>query len=248
MILDSQRLKSIFDLLVHQDFRTDSLNLEISRLSEDHVVLAVNYGDLYYISCTINTSNEVDDEDIGHIVVPKDGLVKLNQLVNTWPKSSVKIVKTDGLISFEVVTHGQLLREKPVHVECLFQPAVNDYVVEPPTMKYNCVVNSKNLKQMLEFCSSVSDGVFIEVRDGSLAVSSTNSSLATLVELDELVRRPSKRIKLSTEANGLVIAFLSRLVSKFNLVYLLFIEHETAFSIRIEFDELTTIQIYAIHD
>jgi len=114
-------------------------------------------------------------------------------------------------------------------------------------MRYNCIVNSRNLKQMLEFCISVSDGIFLEIRNESLSISSTNSSLATLVELEELVQKPSKRIKLSTEANSLIISFLNKLVNKFNLVYLLFIEHDTAFSIRINFDELTTIQIYTIH-
>jgi hypothetical protein len=246
MIIESQRLKTILDLILHQDLNFPSLNLEISKTNEEYLTIAVNYSDAYYISCIINFI--VDCEEVKHIVIPKEGVLKLYQMTTLWPKAVIKIGQVNGLVSLEVVQHGQLVRERPVYVECLFQPAINDYIIAPPTMRYNCIVNSRNLKQMLEFCTSVSDGVFLEIRNKSLAISSTNSSLATLVELDELVETPSKRIKLSTEANNLIISFLNKLVNKFNLVYLLFIEHDTAFSIRINFDELTTVQIYTIHD
>jgi hypothetical protein len=250
MIIDAQRLKAILDLLLHFDLDFPGLNLELSKSNEEYVVIAANYNDLYYISCVINISNEPtqDNFDIEHLVIPKDGVQKLYQMITFWPKSAVKIANTNGLISLEIVSHGTLVRERPVYVECLFQPAINDYVIEPPAMKYNCVVNSKNLKQMLEFCTAVSDGIYLEIRGKSLSVSSTNSSLATLVELEELVETPSKKIKLSTEANNLIISFLNKLVSKFNLVYLLFIERDTAFSIKINFDEFTSVQIYTIHD
>jgi hypothetical protein len=250
MIIESQKLKVILDLLLHFDLNFPGLNLEISKPNEEFLIIAANYSDLYYISCTINISAEYNQEnfDTNHLVIPKDGVEKLYQLITLWPKSVVKLCDANGLIAMEVVNHGQLVRERPVYVECLFQPAINDYIVEPPSMKYNCVINSRNLKQMLEFCTAISDGIFLEIRGRTLSVSSSNSSLATIVELEELIEPPSKKIKLSTEANKLIISFLNKLVNKFNLVYLLFIEHDTAFSIRVNFDELTTIQIYTIHD
>lgn len=249
MIIESQKLKTILDLLLHLDLDFPGLNLEISKSNEEYLIIAANYSDLYYISCIINISNEFDQDNFDtHLVIPKDGVKKLYHLITLWPKSVVKINNVNGLISLEIVNHGQLVRERPVYVECLFQPAINDYTIEPPTMKYNCIVNSKNLKQMLEFCSAVSDGIILEVRDKSLAISSSDSSLATIVELEELIEKPIRKIKLSTEANNLIISFLNRFVNKFNLVYLLFIEYDTAFSIRINFDDLTTIQIYTIHN
>jgi hypothetical protein len=249
MILESQRLKVILDLLLHSEFNSNSLNLEISKFDEEHLIIAANYGDLYYISCMMNISNEpnYDNFNIGHLVISKDGVTKLNQMINLWPKSTIRIDEQNGLVLLEIVSHGQLLRERPVYIECLFQPAINDYIITPPTMEYNCIVNSKNLKQMLEFCMINNNSIVLEIRDKSLTISSIDSSLSTLVELEELIR-PSKRIKLSAEANNLIISFLSKLVNKFNLVYLLFIEDETAFSIRIKFDDITIIQIYTIHE
>jgi hypothetical protein len=249
MIIESQKLKVILDLIL-VDTSFSGFNLEISRSkNEDHLIIAVNYSDLYYISCAINICNESepDNFNVNHLVIPKDGVEKLYQMTVLWPKSTIKIIEINGLISLEVIGHGQLIRERPVYVECLFQPAISDYVVEPPPMRYNCIVNSKNLKQMLEFCNYINGGVYLEIRNKSLSISSTNSSLATLVDLEELVK-PSKKIKLSAEANSLIISFLNRLVNKFNLVYLMFIEYETAFSIRIDFDDFTTIQVYTIHD
>jgi hypothetical protein len=250
MIIDAQRLKNILDLLLHTEFKCLSMNLEISKLNEEYLTIAVNYSDSYYISCIINISNEVNLENfnISYIVIPKDGLIKLYQIVGLWPKSTIKIDKINGLISIEVIKHGQLVRERPVYVECIFQPTVNDYIIQPPTMRYNCIVNSKNLKQMLEFCTIINGDIFLEIREKSLSIMSTDSSLATLVELEELVEKPSKKIKLFTEGINLIISFLNSLVSKFNLAYLLFIEEEWSFSIRIKFDDFTTIQIYTIHD
>lgn len=251
MILDAQKLKTILDLLLHlqPELNFPDLNLEVFKSDEEHIILAANYSDMYYISCTINISNEVnlDNYNVKHLVIPKDGVIKLYQLVNLWPKSTVKIDNVNNLISIEVIMYGQLVRENPVYVECLFKPAINNYIIEPPTMKYNCIINSRNLKQMIEFCNAVSDGIFLEIKGTSLAISSTNSSIATLVDLYEIIKKPSKKIKLTTEANNLIISFLNKLVNKFNLVYLLFIEHETAFSIKINLDDLTTIQIYTIH-
>jgi len=252
--IGAQKLKNILDLLLHQSqhHQSDHLNLEILK-TEEYLTIAANYSDAYYISCIINISNEVSDQlEQKQLIIPKEAVFKLYQMTILWPKSVIKIDKINDLISLEIIEHGQLVRERPVFVECLFQPDVNDYIIEPPTMRYNCIVNSKNLKQMLEFCASIDgkgcDGIFLEIKNRSLSISSCDSSLATLVELEELVEKPSKRIKLSTEANNLIISFLNKLVNKFNLVYLLFIEHDTAFSIRIKFDELTTIQIYTIHD
>ncbi len=249
MIIEAQKLKAILDLLLHLDLNFPGLNLEILS-NEEYITIAANYSDTYYISCIINITNEVnhDNFNIKHLVIPKDGVIKLYQMTSLWPKSVIKIDEINGLVSLEVAAHGPLLRERPVHIECLFQPATSDYVIESPTMKYNCVVNSKNLKQMLEFCTLINNGIFLEIREKSLSVSSTDSSLVTLVELEELVKKPSKKIKLSTEANSLIISFLNKFVNKFNLVYLLFIEHDLAFSIRINFDDFTTIQIYTIHD
>jgi hypothetical protein len=90
----------------------------------------------------------------------------------------------------------------------------------------------------------------MEIKDKSLLISqnSENSSICTLIELDELVIKPSKRIKLLADANNLIISFLSKLITRFNLVYLMFIESDSAFSIKINFDEYTTIQIYTIHE
>jgi hypothetical protein len=251
MIIESQKLKVILDLILCFDLDFPGLNLEISKSkSNDYLIIAANYNDLYYISYTINIANEINQEnfDVNYLVIPKDGVKKLYQLTTLWPKSVVKITGSNGLVSFEVVEHGQLVRERPVYIECLFQPAINDYIIEPPPMRYNCVVNSRNLKQMLEFCMLVNDGIILEIRENWLSISSTNSSIATLVELEEILEKPSKKIKLSTEANSLIISFLNKLVNKFNLVYLLFIEHDTAVSIRIKIDELNTIQIYTIHD
>lgn len=252
MIIESLKLKTILDILLQIDYGLNfpGLNLEISRPNEEILIIAANYSDLYYISCTIQGQEQGQeiDNNCKHLVIPKDGVEKLYQLITLWPKSVVKLSDVNGLIAMEVVGHGQLVRERPVYVECLFQPAINDYIIEPPSMNYNCIINSKNLKQMLEFCNAVSDGIFLEIRGKSLSVSSSNASLATIVELEELIEPPSKKIKLSTEAIKLIISFLNKLINKFNLVYLLFIEHDTAFSIRIKFDELTTIQIYTIHD
>jgi len=197
-----------------------------------------------FIFTITHTQNQ--DIDTDNIVVPKDGIKKLHQLTTLWPKSVVKISNVNGLISLEIVSHGHLMREREVQVDCFFKPAINDYVINPPTMSYNCIVNSKNLKQMLEFCM-INDGVVLEIKNKSLMISNTDFSLATMVELEELIEKPSERIKLSAEANNLIISFLNKLVNKFNLVYLLFIEHESAFSIRINFDEVTTIQIYTVH-
>ncbi len=255
MIINAQRLKIILDLLLHTDLDFPDLNLEISKSNEEHITIAVNYSDMYYISCTINITNEPDYDNFNtnHLVIPREGVLILYQMTILWPKSVINIAQNNGIISLELIQHGQLVRERPVYVECLFQPATNNYLIEPPSMRYNCVVNSRNLKQMLEFCNhlnnaSLNDGIFLEIRNKSLSITSTNSSLATLVELEELVETPSKRIKLSTEANNLIISFLNKLINKFHLVYLLFIEHDTAFSIMINFDEFTTIQIYTIHD
>lgn len=252
MIFDAHRLKLILDILVHSELDLISLKIELSK-SDNNLILATNYGDFYYISCIINMSNEIDyiinDEyDNYDIVIPKEGIVKLYQMINFWPKSKIKIDQKNKLIYVDIVDHGQLVRERPVYVECLFEPSVDDYVMNVPKMKYNCVVNSKNLKQMLEFCSYANDGISIEIKDKSLSIMSYNSSLATLVELEEIVEKPNKKIKLSAEAIRLIVSFLNKLVNKFNLVYLLFIESESAFSIKINFDEITTIQIYAIHD
>jgi hypothetical protein len=252
MILESLKFKNILDLLYHPDIDSDSLNLEISKSDEDHVTIAVNYSDLYYVSCNMNISNEVNHDNYdfnGNLVIPKNGLIKLYQLIGLWPKSTIKIQKINDLVSLDIINHGQLVRERPVYVECFFQQAINNYIIEPPTMRYNCVVNSKNLKQMLEFCNMIgSNGINLEIKEKSLSITSSDLSLATLVELEELVIKSSKKIKLSTEANKLIISFLNKLVNKFNLVYLLFIEEDTAFSIRINFDKYTTIQIYTIHD
>jgi len=253
MLIASQRLKIILELLLQDlnfPLNFPNLNLEISKLNEEYLTIAVNYSDLYYISYIMNISNEVQQDQYNYkqIVIPKDGVIKLFQLVTLWPKSVIKIDKINDLVSLDITDHGQLVRERPVYVECIFQSAINDYVIEPPTMRYNCIVNSRNLKQMLEFCTTVNNGIFLEIRDKSLSISSSDLSLATLVELEELVEKPSKKIKLSTEANNLIISFLSKLINKFNLVYLLFIEHDMAFSIRINFDDLTTIQLYTVHD
>ena len=264
MIFEASKLRQILDLIHHE--WEYLVNLEIST-TEEYLTIAVNYGDLYYISYVINISNEVNNEPNFYIVLSNEALDKLSQISTFWPKSSVSILSKGDHISIDIVGHGQLLREKPVYVECVFQPAINDYIINAPSMKYNCSVNSKNLKQMLEFCNC-SEGITISVNDkvsagdaaggardretatggGNLSITNTNSSLATQVQLEELVTKPSDKIKLSAEANKLVISFLSKLVSRFNLVYLLFIEPESAFSIHVKLDDLTYAQIYTIHD
>ncbi len=250
MIIDALRLKTILDFILHIGIKEigDSLNLEISRLDE-FLIIAANYGDCYYISYTINISNELnnDNYDFNNLIIPKNGVIKLFQMINIWPKCTVKIETINNLISLEIVEHGKLVRENPVYVECFFEQDVNNYAISPPPMEYNCSINSKNLKQMLEFCNTVNDGIFLEIKEKSLSISSSNSSIATLVDLEELIRKPSKKIKLSYESNYFIISFLNKIVNKYNLVYLLFIEDETAFSIKVGIDDLTTIQIYTEH-
>ena len=178
------------------------------------------------------------------IIIPRDGLIKLVKLVNLWPKSSVSIYRDNG-ICVEIVDMQQTVRERPVHVDCVFQVGVNDYIIEPPPMEYNCIVNSRNLKQMIDFCTSV-DGVYLEIIGGALHVSSADLSVTTSVQLETIVKIPRGKIKLSTEANSLIIAFLEKII-RFNTVYLLFIERDTAFSIRVNFDEGVVFQIYVVH-
>lgn len=255
MIIESLKLKSYLDLILHLDLDLDScfpsLNLEISNsISENdinYLTIAANYSDDYYISINIlNESNEYELNDC--LIIPKEGVIKLYQLTTLWPKSSVKITNVNNLILLEVVSHGNLVRERPVYIECLFNPAINEYIIEPPSMNYNCIANTKNLKQMIEFCSGIKEGIIIEIRNKNLSISSSDLSIATLVELEEIVENPCNKIKLSAEAIKLIISFLNKLINKFNLVYLLFIEKDKAFSIKIKFDDNTIIQIFTIHD
>lgn len=250
MIIESIRLKYIFDLILHLDFDFPKFNLEISKKNEDFLIIAANYSDRYYISFTINISNEInrDNYNVDYMVISKKSVLKIYQLITLWPKSIIKIDNYEDVITCEVISHGSLVRENPVHVECTFELSINDYIIESPNMNYNCIVNSKNLKQMLEFCNSVDSDICLEIKNNSLSISTSDTYIATLVELDKLIKKPSNKIILPTEANNLIISFLNKIVNKYNLLYLLFIEHDHAFSIKINIDDLNTLQIYTIHN
>jgi hypothetical protein len=250
MIFESIKLKSILELIFHP--LDGEINLEISKVESDmnmNINISLNYGNKYYIRCSYEVSDVSDVNDNSIIVVPKEGILKLYNLVNLWPKSKVNIEQKNGMITFDIVDHGKLIRENPVTVECLFKESINDYVINPPKMRYNCSINSKNLKQMLEFCNN-SKGVILEVKDKSLIIINVGNelSLSTLVDLEELIEPPSKKMILSVEAINLIISFLNKIIVGTNFVYLLFLENENAFSIKINIDEFTTIQIYTIHD
>jgi hypothetical protein len=242
MIIEASKLRGILDFIFHE--YKHSVNLEISSSDdENYLIFAVNYGDLYYISYKIAMTNEIEENV--YIVLSKYALTKLDKLTNLWPKCTIKILYTKECISVEVVNSGQLLRERQVAVECVFEKSSNDYIISANNMNHNCIVNSRNLKQMLEFCYDSNEGIILELRNKNLLVS--NSNCSTLVELDEIISIPPKPIKLSAEANQLIISFLNKLV-KYNTVYLLFIEPENAFSIKVKTTDSEYLQLYTIHD
>lgn len=256
MIIQVNKLKNIFEVILNTDLNFPQLNLEIFS-DEYYLTIAANYNDNYYISCIIDlnntnsvfTLNDLNNlRDIKSLIIPRDGVIKLLQITTLWPKSTIQIMEINNLISFQIVNFGLLTRENPVQIDCLFNPSVNDYIIYPPTMNYNCIVNSRNLKQMLEFCSVSKKGVNLQINNKNLVVSSIDESISTVVQLDEVVDNPYIKIKLCAEANNLIINFLNKLLYKFNLVYLLFIEKDSAFSIRVIFDDSTTIQIYTVHE
>jgi len=245
MIFEACKLKIILEYIYH-DIIDGPINLEISVKDVGHTLIAVNYGDKYYISYAIN--DMIIDFENFYVVLPPDALLKLHQMINLWPKSSIEILQKIDHVSMEIIKYGQLLRERPVVVECVFPLAVNDYAIYPPTMNYDCIINTRNLKQMLEFCIQSKSGINIEIRDKSIAISSSNLAIATMVELEELIQKPYESIKLSTEATQLIISFLNRMIVRHNLMYLLFITPENAISIHVKIDEINYVQIYVVHD
>jgi hypothetical protein len=246
MIIESIKLKQIFDFSFFPEIDTECVNLEISRVDHNDII-AINYSDSYYVSY----STEDEENSMGlyenSIILSNIGLKKLWQLVNIWPKSMIKIENNDNGVSLEIVNHGQLLRERPVQVECFFGNPSNNYIIEPPQMDYSCIICSKNLRQMMEFCQIINDGIFLEVKGKSLSITSSDMTLASLVELEELKEHPSKKIKLSEDSVKLIILFLNKIVGKYNTVYLLFLDYEKAFSIKTKIDN-SVIQIYTVHD
>jgi len=243
----SHKLRILFDLILH-DTRIKDINLEIST-DVEYLTIAVNYGDSYYISYVSNISNSMESyfEDGTSIVLNYESLNKLNQMVNLWPLACIEILQKQNCLSMEIVNYGKLQIERPVLVECKFKLSTSDYQINAPTMWYNCIVNAQNLKQMLEFCAEY-QGVTICINDKLLHITNISQTIGTRVELEEIREIPTKEIKLSAEANNLIVSFLTRLITKYNLVYLLFIEPENAFSIKVKLDDLTYVQLYAIHD
>ena len=103
-------------------------------------------------------------------------------------------------------------------------------------------VNTINMKQMLEFCSDNINDISLEIRGQSLCIS--NTSISTLVDIDELTRCPSKKVKLSTKAVSLIVSFLKSC----NVISSLYLGYDMPFSISSNIDDHNTVQIFTVHD
>jgi hypothetical protein len=241
MIIESLILKNIIELVIHKINKYSPI-LEITS-TYDKITFAGNYGDNYYIDYVQPNSSLENNEYI--ILLNYETCQKLHQIATFWPKSTLKI--EDNQV--EIINHGALIRERPVIIDCIFEKVDREYVITPPDMNYNCVINAKNLKQMLEFCYDNKPPIILETKNqDNLVITNGTKSIATMVQLEELKVPSSKPILLLEDATQLIISFLNKLNHKHNLVYFMFMEHQNAFSIQVNLDDNIKIQIYTIHD
>jgi hypothetical protein len=253
MILESNLIKKVFDLI---KYNTLVSILEIIT-NQNFIKFGANYNDKYYIEYKINTTDRLELRSVGqndrlevdeHVILSTDTFNKLEQLVNLWPRSRIQLISEGDHHTIEIIDYGNLLREKPVSVDCVFEKGDVDYLLNAPEMKPNCEVCAKNLKQMLEFCSVQKSDVLLSLSSGSLIVNNSTKTLGTKVEVDEMYMIARKPMKLSAEANGLLVEFLGRLLIKASSVFMLFMEREYAFSVYTTLSPNETIQIFTIHD
>lgn len=251
MIFDSQTLKCIFDVIIQPEYNNIYNNIELEIvITGDNINIAANYGEMYYIKCCLATVE--DSVHYKNITVSSDGVIKLLQIVNTWPDCKVKIdTNNDGNVSFEII-HNRMCLVKPVYVECVYRESKNDYILQPPQTEHDCIVGSKNLKHMLEFCEAMQGGVTLEIKDKNLLIECTNSEhkITTSIELDDLNEFgniPTSKITLNAETCKLVVIFLRNFTTN-KLVYLLFLDQEYAFSIKTYISSTIYYQIYTVHN
>lgn len=247
MIFSSQTLKCIFDVIIQPEY--NNIELEIV-VTDENTTIAANYSELYYIKCCLSVDDPMPCKTV---TVSSDGTVKLMQLVNTWPDCKIRI-DTDsvGYVSFEII-HNSMCLTKPIHVECVYRESKNDYILQPPQMGHNCSISSKNLKHMLEFCEAMHGGVTMEIKSKGLLVSNINSEhkITTFIELeggvDGGVDGADGKIVIDAEACKLVMLFLRNFASTNKFAYLLFINQENAFSVKIYISPTIYYQIYTVH-
>ena len=239
MIIEASHLKKVLDL-ININFPERVLEL----VSNDDVLqIGVNYNDNYYIEYTV----KIKDLEEFHIIMAQETLDKLQQLVAIWPKCSLQITSEGEHQVVEVIEYGKLIREKPVQVDCIFEEGEKDYKLVAPDMHPNISVNAKNLRQMLEFCRT-NEEIILSVEDNSLLVNNVYKTIGTRVEVEEFFSNPKGIMKLSAEAVGLIVSFLTKLGIKAPNVYMLFLKKEHAFSIKVSISKQESIQIYTIHE
>ncbi len=240
MILEASFLKKVLDLLNH----TSEPFLEIVSTYEQ-LSIGANYNDNFYIEY-IHIDSENDEEF--HIIMNPETLQKIHQLVTLWPKSILQIMGEGEHQVVEIINSGKLTREKPVQVDCIFEEGVKDYSLDAPEMKPNISVNSRNLKQMLEFCQVQTNDVLLSIDSKSLLINNETKTLGTRVECEEFFSNPNYTMKLSAEANRLIISFLTGLGIKTSMIYLMFLERDYAFSVKVKLSDKDEVQIYTIHE
>lgn len=246
MIFDSSSLKFIFDLIIVTQFP----KVEI-RTDDENIYISANYNDDYYITYYTSLNSKLStnirhETPSGIIVLSQYAVKKVYQLVTLWPRSTIEILENTDGIYINTIFNGQLIREKPVIIESIFEK-VDYYLIPPYEEDYNCSINSKNLKQMLEFCNE--NGTIINiVNDGSLKISDNNCMLVTIVNLEE-VKIPCQAImKLNVQTTQMILMFLDKILARSNLVYFLYLEYRNAFSIKAKIDDISGIRIYTIHN
>lgn len=246
MIISSSFLKNILGQVI----LNDSPFLEFV-ISDDILTIGANYDDKYYISYEIEILNNdginIDNIENVFIIFSPKSCQKICQLVKFWPKSKIQINQEGEHQTIEVVENGYLLRENPVQVDCVFNIGDKDYILEKPTMESNCSVNSKNIRQMLEFCQVQQDGVIVKLVNDKIIVSNEYQTIATSVDVDNVFKETDYEMKLSGESNKMIISFLSKLDIKHNITNLIFLEKEYAFSILIT-NKKQKIQLFTIHE
>ncbi len=246
MIFDSSSLKYVFDLIIVTQFP----KVEI-RTDDENIYVSSNYNDDYYITYFTSLNSKLStnirhETPSGIIVLSAYAVKKIYQLITLWPRSSIEIVEhTDG-IYVNTIFNGQLIREKPVSVETIFEK-VDYYLIPPVEEDYNCSINSKNLKQMLDFCNE--NGTIINiVNEGSLKISDTHAMVVTSVDLEEVKIPCQVQMKLNVQTTQMILMFLDKILARSNFVYFLYLEYRNAFSIKAKIDDISGIRIYTIHD
>lgn len=237
MIIKSSFLKKVLDLL------NCSINCDLEiYVRDDQLHIGTNYDDKFYIK--YNTEWEYEQCEI---IMNYEALQKLHQLVTLWPKSTLQITCEGEHQIIEVIEYGDIIRENVVQVDCVFEEKKN-YVLSPPEVEPNITVNSKNLRQMLEFCQVQKNDILLNIDKDSLVIKNETKTIGTKVKCDEVFSDSKYTMKLSESAYQLIISFLKKVGIKSPNVYMMFLKREYAFSIKLNLSDNETVQIYTIHD